>query len=331
MEPRTPSLGDWFVELRRNWNAILVLITLLLATLAAPPIVALEATPEGAQVLAASQAGVEVRSADELKVVRTLPTMLVNVHDLAFSSDGKTLAICGGSPAESGAIELWDWPARTLRRSRAAGGDVVYSVAWSPDGKRLSAACADRKVRIFPVGGDEADGAEPRIVEPHSAAALATCWLPAGDLILSAGVDQSIRVLDPATGEVRRTLDNHTADVRDLAVRPGKYPGPAMVASCGADRTVRFWQPAIGRLVRFARLPVRPTAIVWTPSGSHLLAVCEDGRVVAIDPATTEQSELAAAGGGWLHSVVVLPAGDAAITGDSEGRLRRVPLDAIKP
>lgn len=293
-------------------------------------------SPEGTQIVVGSQAGVEVRSADELKVVRTLPTKLVNVHDLAFSPDGKTLAVAGGSPAEWGSVELWDWPAGTIRRSLAAGGDLVYAVAWSPDGQRLSAACADRKVRIFPVAGSESDKAkpqviEPQVVEPHSAAALATCWLPAGDFVLSAGVDQSIRVLDPASGEVRRTLDNHTAEVRDLAIRPGEHPGPALVASCGADRTVRFWQPAIGRLVRFARLPARPTAIAWTSSGSHLVAVCEDGRVLAIDPATIEQTQLAAADGNWLHSIVVLPAGSAAIVGNSEGRLRRVPLDAIKP
>jgi WD40 repeat protein len=288
-------------------------------------------SPDGTQFLVGSQAGVEVRSADELKVVRTLPTKLVNVHDFAFSPDGKRLAMAGGTPAEQGTIELWDWPVCTLRGSLAAGGDVVYSVAWSPDGEQLSAACADRKVRVFAVGGEKVENIQPRIVEPHSAAALVACWLPASDLLLSAGVDQSIRVVDPATGQVRRTLDNHTAAVRDLAVRPGEHPGPAMVASCGADRTVRFWQPAIGRLVRFARLPVRPTAIAWTPSGSHVLAACEDGRLVAIDPATLDQTDLVAADGNWLHALAVLPTGAAAIAGNPEGRLRRVPLDAIKP
>jgi WD40 repeat protein len=309
----------------------LSVLLLVLVVSSAPPVTALEFSPDGMQFVVGSQAGVEIVASEGLTVAGRLPTKLDHVHDMAFSPDGKLLALAGGAPAERGAIELWDWSAGTLRRSLAAGTDVVYSVAWSPNGQQLSAACADRKVRVFAVGGDEVESDAPRIIEPHSAAALATCWLPDGSAILSAGVDQSIRVLDPATGGVRRTLDNHTGSVCDLAVRPGEHPGPAMVASCGADRTVRFWQPAIGRLVRFARLPARPTAITWTPRGSHVLAICEDGRLVAIDPATTEQTELAAADGHWLHSVVVLPTGDAAITGDSDGRLRRVPLDAIKP
>jgi WD40 repeat protein len=149
--------------------------------------------------------------------------------------------------------------------------------------------------------------------------------------VLSAGADQSIRILDPTSGEVRRSLDNHTAAVRSLAVRPGKHDGPAMVASAGADRTVRFWQPQIGRLVRFVRLASAPTANCWTASGSHVLAACEDGRLRAVDPESLAVTEFARRLEGWAHSIAVLPDGSAAVLGGKGGQLRIVPLDAIKP
>lgn len=299
---------------------------LLLAAPPAPPIVALAITPDGAHVVAASQAGVLVRSLPDLKTKQILATELVQVHDLAFSPDGKLLAIAGGSPAERGSVELWTWPDAKLKTTQPAGGDLAYRAAWNADGSQVAIAGGDRKLRIA-----STSRGETRSYECHSAAVLAAVWLTADDLVLSAGVDQSIRVLEPATGNIRRSLDNHTAAVRDLAIRPGQHDGPVMVASCGADRTVRFWQPTIGRLVRFVRLPSSPTALAWTPSGSHVLAACEDGRLRAVDPQTIEVVELAPGLKGVAYAVAALPDGSGAVLAGAGGQLRIVPLDAIKP
>lgn len=291
----------------------------------APPIVAVSFDPSGKQVLAASQAGVLICSWPELKPGERIETKLEQVHDLSFAPGGKLLAIAGGSPEERGAVEIWEWPAARLRRALPAGDDVVYRAAWNAEGTVLALACADKVARLQPVAG----GA-PRVCPVHSAAVLSTAWLPAEDLVLSAGIDQSIRLLRPKTGEVIRTFDNHTAAVRDLAIRPGSRDGPPMVASAGADRTVRFWQPTIGRLVRFAKLPVAPTAICWTPDGSHVLAACEDGRLRAIDPATVGVTQIVGTSG-WSYAVAASPDGEHAVLGGERGELRKVSLDAIKP
>ena len=292
----------------------------------APPIVALAITPDGSEVVTASQEGVQVHSLPELAVKRSLATKLVQVNDVAFSPDGKLLAVAGGSPAERGGVEIWTWPEATLKTTLAAGDDLAYRIAWNAEGSQLAIAGGDRKVRIAAIGSGES-----KAYECHSGAVLATAWLPAYNLVLSAGVDQSIRVLEPATGKVRRSFDNHTAAVRDLAIRPGEHPGPVMVASCGADRTVRFWQPTIGRLVRFARLPSPPNALAWTPSGSLVLAACEDARVRSVDPGTIEVKELAPAISGVAYCVAALPDGSGAVLGGAMGELRIVALDAIKP
>ena len=66
---------------------------LALALLLAPPapVTALAISPDGKLVVVGSQAGVEVRSYPALDPTRTLPTEIPNVHDLAFSPDGKFL------------------------------------------------------------------------------------------------------------------------------------------------------------------------------------------------------------------------------------------------
>lgn len=304
----------------------LMTLAILLLVLGAdpPPIVAVCFSPDGTQVLAASQAGVQVCSWPELKPAERIATKLEQIHDLTFSSSGGLLAVAGGSPAERGEVELWEWPAAKLRSRLPAGDDLVYRAAWNSDGTVLALACADKALRLQAQGVPAA-----RVCPVHSAAVLCTVWLPADDLVLSAGVDQSIRLLMPATGEVVRTFDNHTAAVRDLAVQPGTDAGRPLVASASADRTVRFWQPTIGRLVRFARLPSAPTAICWTPDGSHALAACEDGRLRAIDPATVAVTEIFGTRG-WAHAVAASPDGEYAVLGGERGELRKVSLDAIK-
>lgn len=302
--------------------------TLLLAFAAdanaAPPIVAVAFAPDGASVLAASQAGVQQLTWPDLAFLSSVESKLEQVHDLAFSPDGSALAIAGGSPGEFGAVEIWEWPAAKLRASFAAGDDLVYRAAWNNEGKTLALACANKTVRLQAVAGGP-----PQSIQAHSAAVLSVCWLPADDHVLSAGVDQSVRLLSAKSGETVRTFDNHTAAVRDVAVRPGQHNGPPLVASASADRTVRFWQPTIGRLLRFARLPSAPTDLCWTPDGTQVLAACEDGRLRAVDPMTVEVAELDPCLRGWAHAVAASLDGKHALLAGEHGELRRVSLDAI--
>ena len=303
-----------------------MILPLVLSLLAAgpAPFVAVSFAPDGRQVLAASQAGVQVYSWPALEPEGRIATKLEQVHDVSFAPGGKQLAIAGGSPGERGAVEVWSWPEAKLLRTLPAGDDVVYRAAWNAEGASMALACADKVVRLQP-----ADGGKARVCPVHSAAVLSAAWLPAVNLVLSAGADQSIRLLSPKSGEVIRTFDNHTAEVRDLAIRPGTHEGPQVVASAGADRTIRFWQPTIGRLVRFVRLPIAPTSICWTPDGSHALAACEDGRLRAIDPATVAVTEIDGTSG-WSYAIAASSDGQFALLGGEGGELRKVALDAIK-
>jgi WD40 repeat protein len=303
------------------------LAAVLLLAEPAPPIVALAVTPDASRCCAGSQAGVQIFSLPDLQPCGAIATKLEQVHELVFAPRGEALAIAGGSPGERGAIEIWNWAAATLYLTQSAGNDVAYDVAWRPGGLQLAIAGADKSVTL----GYTPKNFRPSATRlmPHSAAVLAVLWLPGDDVVLSAGVDQTIRLIDPGRGQTVRSFENHTGAVRDLALRPGDQEGPQLVASASADRTVRFWQPTIGRLVRFARLPSAPTAICWTPSGSHVLAACEDGRLRAVDPTTVAVIELAPALVGWAYAVAALPDGKSAVLAGERGQLRLVPLDAI--
>ncbi len=288
---------------------------------AEPPITALAFAPDGRSVLAGSQAGLEVRAWPSLKKQRALATKLVHIHDLAFAPDGTILAAAGGSPSESGAVELFHWPGGELIRRDDIHDDLVYAISWRRDSKAIATASLDRTVQIQ----SYETGASLRILRGHSRGVLAVAYLPNGRTLVSAGIDQSLRVWDTQTGRVLHRLENHTGAVLSLALRPGQPEGSEpVVASIGADRTVRFWQPARGRMVRLARLPSQPQALAWARKGNAVAVACTDGHVRVIDPGTAALEADLPALKGRAFSLAATGDGVSFLVGGQGGQLRRV-------
>jgi WD40 repeat protein len=71
----------------------------------------------------------------------------------------------------------------------------------------------------------------------HPDTITAVAFSPDGKTLFAAGADKAIRVWDPDTGRLRRTVQGHTEEVRGLAVTPD---GKSLV-SAGLDRSLRVW------------------------------------------------------------------------------------------
>ena len=281
---------------------------------AAAPITAVAIAPDGKQVVLGSQAGIEVRSWPDWAVIKTLSTELEHVHDLKFSPDGLALLAAGGSPAEIGRVELWSWP--TVKRIRIVNGhdDVVYRVAWSPDGKQWVTCSGDGRCLVF-----SATTAE-RLTqyEGHSRAVLAVCYLD-DQTVASVGVDQTVRLWNCSDGSHLRTLDNHVGTVNDIVARPPTEPSVEVIATISEDRTVRLWQPRIGRLMRFARLPSVPRSLAWSCDAKKLFVGCNDGRVRIIDADSMQVAIELDGLVGRIHDLAVSPASSHILTAGTTG------------
>ncbi|MCG9132011.1 PQQ-binding-like beta-propeller repeat protein [Candidatus Poribacteria bacterium] len=88
----------------------------------------------------------DVKTATHIDTISYIPS---NIRSMAFSPDGKTLAI--GSGSNAGAISLWDTESSALLHSFRADTSTVHSVVFSPDGKTLVTGGRDNHLRLWDV------------------------------------------------------------------------------------------------------------------------------------------------------------------------------------
>ncbi len=182
----------------------------------APAVTSVEFSPDGTQIAVAGYHEVLVHKADGSGIVARLVGLAERIQKLAWSPDGKKIAITGGSPARMGEIQIWDVADKKLELSKSLTFDTLYGASWSPDGKQLAFGCGDNAVRAI----DTTTGKETLFMGGHSDWALDTVWGVDGKHVVSCGRDMSVKLTEVAT---QRFVDNVTS------ITPGALKGGVQV------------------------------------------------------------------------------------------------------
>lgn len=151
---------------------------------------------------------------------------------VAFSPDGQRLA-SAGQFGEWATVKIWD-PATGQELFALRGHrDPVWSIAFSPDGRMVASASADKSVRLW----DAASGRELATLRGHTGQVYTVAFAPDGETVASGSDDQTVRVWNLAMGREQITLRGHTGRVTSVAFSPdGQW-----IASGSHDKTVRLW------------------------------------------------------------------------------------------
>lgn len=300
----------------------------------APPVIsALAWSPDG-KTLAVSgyhevlihktDFAVPAAGADPAPVAR-LVGQSSRVQSLAFSLDGKLLAVGGGVPTEFGEVQVWDTAAYAQLKSYQVTADTVYGVSFSPDATRVAFGGADKTARIIAIE----DGQERMRLDNHSDWVLGTTFTMDGKRLVSAGRDRAMKLTDVVTGQFIDDINKLLEPALCLA----RHPKGDFVAYGGAMGVPRVYKISDNQgrtaanndtnLVKeLERQPAAVQAIAYGPDGETVAVggAWPEVRLYRIKDGTrvTTLSDH----GGAVFAVAFDPEGKRVATGGFEGLVR---------
>lgn len=151
------------------------------------------------------------------------------IWSIAFSPDGKLLAVCG----KDGTARLLDVESGKEKFTLIKADYHTLDVTFSPDGSTLAVGLGDGTVHIF----ETATGNESATLEGHTEAVTSVAFSPDGNLLVSGSTDKIVRLWDIKNKKMLATLRGHDDAVLSVAFSPDG----TLIASGGNDKTFRLW------------------------------------------------------------------------------------------
>ena len=247
---------------------------------------ALAYTPDGRIVSGADQNGAVVwRTVPSWHLARAIGTgdeksPLVNrVLTLDFSPDGQWLATGGGVPSRSGEVKIWKVSDSTLvREITPSHSDTIFGLSFSPDGKDLATASADKFVKIFDTG----TGKLVKSLAGHTHYVLGVAWKADGRTIVSSGADKVVKLWAFPEGGQLKTIEGFNKEV--TAVRYLGLGDEILTAS--GDTQVRLGNEEGKTLRSFGGSKGYLFSMAVTPDAKVILGGGQDSILRIWDAAT---------------------------------------------
>ena len=276
------------------------------------------------------------------------------VHSVAFSPDGGTL----GTLASGGwDIQLWNPHTGELLRTILMSS-LVWTIAFSPDGRMFASGDADNTVQLW----NTRTGEHIRTFEGHTDWVNSVAFSPDGNTLASGsgeseGNDFTVRLWNVHTGEHIRTLEGYTDTVDSVAFSPDGNtlasastdavrlwnvhtgdplrslevgwtqtvtysPDGDTLATGGFDDTVELWNAHTGEHLQTLPHDGVVESVAFSPDGSTLASGTWGPTVWLWNVETGEPIQTFEGHTDWVKSVAFSPDGSTLASGSDDGTIR---------
>lgn len=281
------------------------------------PITAITFSPDGKQIVTSGYHELNIWNADDAKLARRIRNVGQRVFALAFSADGKTLAVGCGQPGRSGEVRLIDFASGEIQGVVARTNDVVLDVAYRPGTSELAVASADSTIRIINVDTFQ----EIRTIASHADWVTAIAWSDDGSRLASASRDKSAKAYDGATGDLLSSYLGHGAAVRGISILADNL----QIVSVGSDNKLHRWN--IEGAAKVAEIGIGGEGQQLIRNGANLFVPCSDKRLLRIDLTNNTIAQEFKGHGDWVlaatyHAAVVDGGGQSIASGAFDGGVR---------
>jgi WD40 repeat protein/DNA-binding SARP family transcriptional activator len=230
-----------------------------------------------------------------------------DVNEVIFSPDGERLATASSDRT----IKIWDvvsgQPLFTLSEP-----DLVWSLAYSPDGTRLAAG-GSSTWSLW----DAATGQNLLTVPGHASLVTSVVFDSTGQRLATASSDGTARLWDTAGGRELLALAGHTSGIQGTAFAAND----AQLLTTGRDMTIKTWDispRASSEWFNLVGHSDRVYDVAYDPTGKLIATAGVDGRVKLWDAATGQETRTLNISDDGVWSVAFSPDGQRLFAGSSD-------------
>jgi WD40 repeat protein len=207
-----------------------------------------------------------------------------HVH-LAFSPDGGRFASGSGNNE----VRVWDVATGREVFTLVGHSQPIFNAIFSPDGRHLASADRDGVVKVWDLADLKQRSSAPRYtLTQQSLGVWCLAFSPDGQRLAVGGQysDDSVRVYEAATGELRLTLRGHIRVVSVAFNVDGRR-----LASAGLDKTVRLWDTKTGHeILTLGGHTDLVGRVLFSPDGQRLASASADGTVRVRDASPFDEA-----------------------------------------
>jgi WD40 repeat protein len=238
-----------------------------------------------------------------------------SVRTLAFSADGRFLAVAGNEPV----VGLWDVASGEASEPLPVIGEhEATRVAFSRDGKHLATGGASGIITLW----EWSSRRQLAELDGHVGSIAVLAFSPDGSLLAAAGSAGLVKLWDVPAGAERTTFRAAKPgnDVTALAFSPD---GARLATASYLECLVRLWNVADGALhSTLPRTALGIRALAFSPDGTLLALARADGTAVLRGIAEDRELGSVRANERGLQSIAFSGDGRLLATGGTDGYVR---------